>query len=77
MCSAGFLWPLGVAVHLAFWALVIGGIVWIVRRGGWWRPAATRHRSVDVLSERYARGEIDRDEYLHRRSFLERQKGSR
>lgn len=77
MCSAGLLWPLGVAVHLAFWTLVIVGIVWLVRRGGWLRPTARRHRSVDLLAERYARGEIDRDEYLDRASVLEPHKGSR
>jgi putative membrane protein len=71
MCGAGFLWPLGIVVHLAFWALVIGGIVWLVRRGTRWHPAGTGHRSGDVLAERFARGEIDRDEYLERRSVLE------
>jgi uncharacterized membrane protein len=71
MCDAGFLWPLGIVVHLAFWALVIGGIVWLVRRGTRWHPARTGHRSGDVSAERFASGEIDRDEYLERRSVLE------
>lgn len=70
MCSTGVLWPLGVAVHLAFWVLLIGGIVWLIRRGGW-RPRDSRRRSLDVLGERYARGEIDRDEYDERRSVLD------
>jgi putative membrane protein len=71
--GAGFLWPLGIVVHLAFWALLIGGIVWLVRRGTKWQPAGTGHLSVDMLAERYARGEIDRDEYVDRRSVLERE----
>jgi len=28
--------------------------------------------AIDVLNERYARGEIERDEYLQRRTDLER-----
>jgi putative membrane protein len=51
-------WPL-------LWALVIGVIVWlVVRRRAW------RHDPLDtargVLAERYARGEISRDEYRER-----------
>lgn len=71
MCGGSLLWPLGVVVHLAFWILVVGGIVWLVRRGPRRHGAGSRHRSIDVLAERYARGEIDRDEYLARRSVLE------
>jgi putative membrane protein len=71
MCGAGFLWPLGIVVHLAFWALVIGGIVWLVRRGTRLHSAEGGYGSGDVLAERFARGEIDRDEYLERRSVLE------
>jgi uncharacterized membrane protein len=71
MCGASFLWPIGVAVHLAFWVLVIGGIVWFMRRGPRWRSAGGHHRSTDVLAERYARGEIDGDEYLERRAVLD------
>lgn len=49
---------------------LIAGIVWLVRnvtegsRSG--RPNA-----METLEVRYARGEIDRDEYLQRRSDLE------
>ena len=60
----------GVLVWLAsaaFWILVIAGIVVLLRsntgRGG--SDAALR-----VLEERYARGEIPREEFLERRSVL-------
>lgn len=75
MCGIGGLWPLGAVVHLAFWALLIGGIVWFVRRA---RPHhyGSPH-PAEVLGERFARGEIDRDEYLERRSVLDQERSQR
>jgi putative membrane protein len=53
------------AVMLAFWGLVAWLIVTIVR--GAQQPTDTaRSDAAQVLAERYARGEIDGDEY-HRR----------
>lgn len=75
MCGASALWPVGVALHLAFWVLVIGGIVWLVRRGPRWQVAGPVRRSLDVLGKRYARGEIDQDEYLQRRAVLDQERG--
>jgi len=51
-----------------FWALVIAGIVALVRyltRTG--RTTGTRPTAEQLLAERFARGEIDEQEY-HRRS---------
>lgn len=53
---------------VAFWAIVVWGIVMLVRRPG--RPL---HRDAsELLDERYARGEIDEDEYRRRRETLVR-----
>jgi putative membrane protein len=61
-----------------FWLILIGGaiaavILMIRARGGAGsaasRPSA-RPSARDVLDERYARGEIDREEYLTRRDDL-------
>jgi putative membrane protein len=60
-------------IVLLFWIVVIGGIVLLLRsRGGWGPPRAAGHRdsALDVLDARYARGEIDIDEYRERRSVL-------
>ena len=35
-----------------------------------WLPPATPNRALEELDLRYARGEIDRDEYLQRRADL-------
>jgi len=56
---------------LGFWALVICGIVfgirWLVRHGG--EPPSDR--ALEILRERYARGEIGREEFEARRRDLE------
>jgi putative membrane protein len=54
---------------LLFWALVISVIIWVAR--GHTRiaqPAQSQARQI--LDERYARGEINDDEYKQRRDQL-------
>ena len=60
-----------------FWGLVIFGIVALVRYLGGTRdatgstPAAGRQTPPEeMLAERFARGEIDDDEYQRRRELL-------
>jgi putative membrane protein len=65
---AGPGWGLiGFLVMVAFWVLVVMIIVGLVRGGG---GRGRTSSSVRILEERYARGEIDRDEFLERRRFL-------
>jgi len=63
------LWPI----------LMIGGIIVLVMllmRGGRietppiWRRDASGQRPFEILSERFARGEIDRNEYEERKGLL-------
>jgi putative membrane protein len=55
---------------LAFWGLVTAGIVfgvrWLIRQGREARP----DRALAILRERYARGEIDKEEFEARRRDL-------
>ncbi|MCE3272727.1 MAG: hypothetical protein K0S57_3124 [Ramlibacter sp.] len=57
-------------LHLAWWLLLIAGAVLLVRAlagGGW----GARHDSaLQILRERFARGEIDAAEYAERRKQL-------
>lgn len=55
-------WPL---IPIVFWLLVFAAVVLVVRRGGW-----TRRSGLAALDERFARGEIDADEYHARRRVL-------
>lgn len=63
----------GMIWMLAFWAGVILLIVWGVRQTS--ASGTTRenpNRAVEILEERYARGEIDRNELQTRRADLNR-----
>lgn len=44
-----------------FWALLIGGIVWAIRSSGT-RPTGGRD-AREVVRDRFARGEIDEEQY--------------
>ncbi len=55
---------------LLFWVGVIVLIVWAVRRSGSSTPQRSP-RAMEILEERYARGEIDHDEFQTRRAELE------
>jgi len=61
---------------VVFWAIVVAGIVALVRylgRSGqptWPPPTGTRPPPEQVLAERFARGEIDEDEYRKRLDTL-------
>jgi putative membrane protein len=53
---------------LLFWIVVIAAVVWLVR--SFRRPNERGERSnasLDVLEQRYAGGEINRDEYLQKK----------
>ena len=63
--SFGFLWM------ALFWVGVILLVVWAVRRPDD-DTTGTRGRALEILEERYARGELDADEFTARRQQLVR-----
>ena len=67
----GGMW-LGPFLMVALLALLIAGIVALVRwMGGGTGNGSGRARTArDILDERYARGEIDREEYVRRRDDM-------
>ena len=66
--------PIGMFIGIVVLALVIAAVVWFVRtmtQSGHQSvrlPATGRHSpGLDALEERYARGEIKREEYLEKK----------
>lgn len=76
--AVGAWWPATWFGLLVFWGLVIWGVMSLIRRGSRTtgpdrgeESARTRRSSAeDILAERFARGEIDEGEYLHRLDVL-------
>ncbi|MCL4534051.1 MAG: SHOCT domain-containing protein [Bacteroidetes bacterium] len=63
-------------VMLVFWGIVIGGLVWLVawlirQAQGTGPEAGGGRRALDILQERYARGELTREQYEQMRRDLE------
>ncbi|WP_217711229.1 SHOCT domain-containing protein [Actinomadura sp. NAK00032] len=70
-------WPVFPITFGLFWLAVLGTVFYLIRRrtggGGGGAAAAAPDplaKARSVLAERFARGEIDEDEYLRRTSAL-------
>lgn len=78
MVGTGMGFGFGWLAMALFWVFVVAGIVWLVLALGRTQQGAgaSEHgRAATILAERYARGEIDSEEYTARRRALE--EGSR
>ena len=65
-------------LHIVIWAVVlvavVAGIVWLVRTMAGGNAATTvtrRSAGLELLEERYARGELNRDEYLQKKKDIQ------
>lgn len=65
----------GGLMMLVFWGAIIFLIVMLVRGLGGFgsarQPDQTRQSALEILRERFARGEIDRQEYEERQQILD------
>ena len=62
----------GMIIHLAFTALIIMAVIWMYKsvfRSGCHIGAQTS--ALEILQQRYAKGEISRDEYLQMKKDLD------
>jgi len=63
----------GLISMLLFWGLVIAAVVFLVRAIAGERtsgPVGGKDRSLEILEERYARGEINKEEFEEKRRTL-------
>jgi len=62
---------------VAFWAGLIAFVAWLVRgsryEGPRESPGDPADRADELLAQRFARGEIDEEEFVRRRELLHRQ----
>jgi putative membrane protein len=64
---------MGMIFMALFWFGVVALVVWGIRSTGDTRAHQdASSRAVEILEQRYARGEIDTDEFQQRRAELER-----
>jgi len=63
-------WFLGPVMMILFIALAVAAVVLTLRLLGVGGPSAGRGNALQVLDERFARGEIDKPEYEERRRAL-------
>jgi len=69
-----FGWGMGIGwiAMLIFWGLVILGIAMLVKY--LWTSSSRmdgQEKALDILNQRYARGEIDSEEYQRKKADLE------
>ncbi|MDT4922658.1 MAG: putative rane protein [Pseudonocardiales bacterium] len=66
-------WLTMILMMVAFWGVVVALVVWAVRTLRSDEPRGSAHDSgapEGILAERFARGEIDDDEFRRRRDAL-------
>ena len=56
-------WFGGGLLMLVFWVLLILFIIWAVRESKHDYHSQSKGKALDILNERYAKGEIDKDEF--------------
>lgn len=71
----GWMWGLGMGfaglVMLAFWAVVIIGVILLVRSVAGAQGGPSHETPLDLLKRRYAAGQITREQYEQMRKDLE------
>jgi putative membrane protein len=74
MWEGGWMWFLGPLWMVVFLAIIVGVVVLLVRGlsgpGGGMANAGGTKTALDILRERFARGEIDKNEFEERKRIL-------
>jgi len=72
MWGEGWSWGFGMLWMVGFWILVIVGVVLVVKwaAGASDRSGPVRETALEVLTKRYAKGEIGREEFEQKKRDL-------
>lgn len=70
MGGEGWGWGMGGLSMLLFWGLIIVAVVWAVKWFATGNAAPRSSTPLEVLKERYARGEIDKKEFEQKKRDL-------
>jgi putative membrane protein len=68
--GSGGSWIVMISMMAVLWGAVIAGIVLLVRSGNAYKPAPPHYEAERILAERFARGEIESEEFEKRRTAL-------
>ena len=72
--GSGWFWPFHFIIPLLFWAFIITLVILLVRYAAGWGGGRglveRRSPGLDALAERYARGQINRDEFTQGKTIL-------
>jgi len=64
----------GMFFGMIFWVLILVGIIalviWVIQRSDAVNVAPQKESALDILKKRYARGEIDKEEFEEKRKLL-------
>jgi len=65
----------GMFFGMFFWILLSAGVIalvlWAVQKSGKTDSAAPQETAIDILKKRFARGEIDKEEYEEKKKTLQ------
>jgi len=74
MEGAGFGSGYGMFFGMIFWVLILIGIIalviWAIQRSGGAGVAPQQESALDILKKRYARGEIDKEEFEEKKKLV-------
>ena len=73
MIGYGAVWVMGI-INIIFWVAVIIGVIYLIK----WLSASSKqggkekkeNTALDILKERYAKGEINREEFEEKKKVL-------
>ena len=61
--NMGWFMSIGIIFTILFWGAIIALIVWGIKKVSRGSSSAAKHSPLDLAKERYARGDISREEF--------------